>query len=78
MALNTDSERPANLAAGWCNTCMAEVPKAQVVGVQYQGGSPEAYDGVSEWLHPPCGRREGRWTGKRLRGDDVEPRFGGK
>lgn len=49
---------------------------SRVLGVEYSEG-PERYDGVSEWVCPDCGRREGRWTGRHLTGTDVEPRFGG-
>lgn len=47
---------------------------SRVIGVEYQGG----YDGVSEWICPDCGRREGRWTGKVLGEGEIEPRYGGK
>lgn len=34
-------------------------------------------DGVSEWVHVTCGRREGRWTHRELTVDDErEPRYG--
>lgn len=45
----------------------------RVIGVQYRSG----YDGVSEWLCPDCGCREGRWSGRILVDDELEPRFGG-
>lgn len=35
---------------------------SRVIGVEYQGG----FDGVSEWVCPDCGRREGRFSGKVL------------
>lgn len=41
---------------------------SRVIGVEYPGG----YDGVSEWVCPDCGRREGRFSGKVLTGDDKE------
>jgi hypothetical protein len=47
---------------------------SRVIGVEYQGG----YDGVSEWLCPDCGRREGRWTGKVLADDETEQAYGGR
>jgi hypothetical protein len=50
---------------------------SRVIGVEYDYTSPESYDGISEWVCPDCGRREGRWTGRVLTGTDVEPRFGG-
>lgn len=47
---------------------------SKVVGVEYAGG----FDGISEWMCPVCGRREGRWTGKVLGEGETEPRYGGK
>jgi transposase-like protein len=45
-------------------------------GVQYQG-TPEDWDGVSEWRCMECGRRWGRWTGRELTSrSDIEPRYG--
>jgi ssDNA-binding Zn-finger/Zn-ribbon topoisomerase 1 len=49
---------------------------SEVIGVEYTYTSPEHYDGVSEWLCPNCGRREGRWTGKVLADGEFEKRFG--
>jgi hypothetical protein len=51
---------------------------SQVIGVEYSHGSPQRYDGVSEYMCPSCGRREGRWTGKVLAEGEEELRFGGK
>lgn len=50
---------------------------SRVVGVEYPYGHPDRYDGVSEWLCPDCGVREGRWTGRVLGDGDTEPRHGG-
>lgn len=47
-----------------------------VIGVEYEYGEPEHYDGVSEWRCPHCGYREGRWSGRELAEGDVERRFG--
>jgi hypothetical protein len=47
---------------------------SRVIGVEYQGG----YDGISEWVCPDCGRREGRWSGKVLEDGETEPRYGGQ
>jgi hypothetical protein len=47
-----------------------------MIGVEYAYGSPNRYDGVSEWLCPKCHYREGRWSGKELKGDEEEPRYG--
>lgn len=64
---------------------MKSCPKCKkrkhIVGVEYGYGSPERYDGISEWvcMKPAgCGYRQGRWSGKELKGNDVEKRFGGK
>lgn len=45
-------------------------------GLEYAYGSPERYDGVSEWVCPKCRLRIGRWSGRVLTGDMVEPRWG--
>lgn len=50
---------------------------SRLIGVEYAYGSPNRYDGVSEWLCPDCGYREGRWTGRELAEGESEPRFGG-
>lgn len=49
--------------------------KAAMTGHQYRG-TPEDWDGVSEWDCPSCQLRIGRWTGKRLKPDELEPRYG--
>lgn len=49
--------------------------KAQMVAVQYCM-TPEDYDGISEYACDPCGVRIGRWTGKRLKDGELEPRYG--
>lgn len=53
-------------------------PFSHLVGMEYPYGSPERYDGVSEWFCPSCETRWGRWTGKVLTDGQVEPRFGGQ
>jgi hypothetical protein len=53
-------------------------PFSRLIGVQYEYGSPERYDGVSEWVCPGCETRWGRWSGKVLTDSEVEMRFGGK
>lgn len=50
---------------------------SRIIGVEYSYDSSEHYDGVSEWRCLYCGRREGRWSGKVLTGDEIEPRWGG-
>jgi hypothetical protein len=47
---------------------------SRVIGVEYQG----RYDGISEWVCPDCGRREGRWSGKVLGEGETEERYGGR
>lgn len=51
-----------------------------MVCCEYDYTSPEHYDGVSEFQcaegHPVI--RIGRWTGRRLGPDEIEPRFGGR
>lgn len=48
----------------------------QTIGVEYGHGHPERHDGVSEWLCPHCGHREGRWSGRTLGVGEYEPRPG--
>lgn len=50
--------------------------KTAMVGVEYGYGSPERYDGVSEWACFKCGKRIGRWSGKELKPGKIEPRYG--
>lgn len=50
---------------------------SRIIGVEYEHGSPERYDGVSEWRCPFCGTRWGRWSGKILQPNELEKRFGG-
>lgn len=49
-----------------------------VAGVEYAYGSPERYDGISEWACGNCGTREGKWSGNILAEGEIEPRFGGE
>jgi C4-type Zn-finger protein len=35
------------------------------------------YDGTSEYKCNKCGYREGRWSGRELKGDDYERKYGG-
>jgi hypothetical protein len=48
--------------------------------VEYAYGSPQRYDGVSEYRcqDAGCGVRVGRWSGKRLAEGEEELRFGGE
>lgn len=47
----------------------------KIVGVEYDEGWPYYYDGVSEVLCLTCGRRVGRWCGRKLEDGEVEPPF---
>lgn len=53
-----------------------------MVAVEYWYGSPERYDGISEYMCPKepdgkgCGYRVGRWTGKELPDGYIESRYG--
>lgn len=47
-----------------------------LLGAQYEPGTQEVYDGVSEWQCYGCRARIGRWTGKILKADELESRFG--
>lgn len=53
-------------------------PKCQqyMIGVQYAWDHPEHYDGVSEWMCIACELRIGRWSGRELGQNEVEPRCG--
>ncbi len=61
-----DKEDPACAVCG--NT-------KDLMGLEYDYGHPNRYDGVSEW-HCPCGARTGRWTGRVLEGGETEKVFG--
>lgn len=47
-----------------------------MIGVEYPCGHRDRYDGVSEWKCPYCAIRVGRWTKRRLKDGEAEPRFG--
>jgi hypothetical protein len=47
---------------------------SRVIGVEYDYTSPNRFDGVSEWVCPDCGRREGRFSGKVLEDGEEEVR----
>lgn len=59
-----------------CPACGRDDEDFAFIGIEYAYGSPCHYDGVSEWLCPDCRTRVGRWTGRVLTGDMVEPPFG--
>ena len=57
--------------------CGEEADIHDMVGIEYAYGSPNRYDGVSEWLFPD-GHRVGRWSGKLLGEGEEELRHGGR
>lgn len=73
MCNHEPAKKDAGLADGYCRRCDRTV---MPIGVEYEYGHPERYDGVSEWRCPRCERREGRWTGKVLTDGASEPRLG--
>ena len=59
---------------------MNQCPKCDsknIVMIEYWYTHPERYDGVSEYECKDCGYRQGRWSGKELKGDEYEKRYGG-
>lgn len=57
-----------------CKSCGSK----SVVGVEYSYDSKNHYDGISEIMCNDCGARYGRWSGKRLEGNEEEKPFGGR
>ncbi len=55
-----------------CKKCGSK----NIVMVEYEPGSPEHYDGVSEIQCQDCGVRFGRWSGKELAEGEIEKRWG--
>ena len=58
---------------------MKKCPKCgstHIIGVEYWYGSPERYDGVSEWECRVCGYRQGRWSGLEIPDGYAESRYG--
>lgn len=49
---------------------------SRVIGIKYHYSHSQHDDGISEWMCPDCGFREGRWTGKILVGSECEMRKG--
>lgn len=47
-----------------------------IMGVEYGYPSKEAYDGISEWQCLDCKVRIGRWSGKELKDNEEEKRYG--
>jgi len=46
-----------------------------MIGIEYRYTEHD-YDGISEKRCSVCGKRFGRWTGKELKGDELEPVYG--
>lgn len=49
----------------------------KIIGREYAYGSPERYDGISEYWCGDCATRWGRWTKRILQPGELEPRLGG-
>lgn len=60
-----------------CPTC-GNASNETITGVEYSYGHPERYDGISEWNCRKCNTRWGRWSGKVLKANEYEKRWGGK
>lgn len=57
-----------------CKKCGSE----NIVMVEYSWDSLEHYDGISEIRCNNCGARTGRWSGKILKDNEMERRYGGE
>lgn len=58
---------------------MKKCPKCEstnIIACEYWYGSPERYDGISEYQCKDCHYRQGRWTGQELKDGEVESRYG--
>lgn len=58
----------------WCGRCS----NTDFTSVQYEPGTPQAYDGISEFVCNSCRTRYGRWSGKELRAGERENANGEK
>ena len=47
-----------------------------LMGQEYERGTKEHYDGVSEYECKKCGVRIGAWTHNILKDGELEPRYG--
>ena len=54
---------------GVCPTCNIEM-----TAVEYGYPCPQRWDGFSEYYCQTCDIRIGRWSGKVLTGDELEPK----
>ncbi len=57
-----------------CPKCKSK----NIIGIEYMAGTPQDYDGISEWQCQDCGYRQGRWSGLELKEGFIERKFGGK
>jgi len=59
-----------------CKKCGSK----NIIGVEYfySKNIPDEhlYDGISEFRCQDCGFRIGRWSGRELKGDDYERKYG--
>ena len=63
------------MATDWtCPKCGHPV----YIGIEYEYGHPDRYDGMSERMCERCGTRYGRWTGRELHEGESEKRWGGE
>jgi C4-type Zn-finger protein len=51
-----------------CPVCKS----TNIIGIEYAYGTPNYYDGVSEWDCEDCGYRVGRFSGRVLTGNETE------
>jgi len=47
-----------------------------IILVEYAWDHPDHYDGISEIYCRDCNTRIGRWSGKELKDDEFEKRYG--
>jgi hypothetical protein len=60
----------------WKKELGCECPEEAMMLIEYDMLHPEYYDGISEITCLQCGKRVGRWSGKVLKDDEYEKRFG--
>jgi len=51
-------------------------PEENILLIQYGHDSTEHYDGISEITCTKCKKRVGRWSGRVLKDNEIENRFG--
>tara|TARA_R110000850_G_scaffold208918_1_gene334957 strand:- start:2198 stop:2398 length:201 start_codon:yes stop_codon:yes gene_type:complete len=60
----------------WKEKLGCDCPEKSLMNVQYNYKHKERYDGVSEITCLECKKRVGRWSGKVLKDNEFENRFG--